>query len=331
MELFTRLRVMLSEFEASILHLQVFGSTHASSAGTEALRRVFGRIDWPVTWVEGAACDHQPIAGLQALAATGVQVQRITLGRQVVGSAFADGSTRHCLVGGLGPARKSLSRPGQTSQTLDHLEHALEQAGFTLADTVRTWFFLDDLLSWYSQFNQVRTQRYGRVSFHSGSIPASTGVAGRNPAGAALAVAAWAIQPGDASTGIEEVASPLQCPAPTYGSSFSRAMEISSPAGRRLLISGTASIALEGQTIWKDNVPKQVALTMQVVTAILRSRGFDLSDVTRATAYFKHRRDVRAFRDWCAAHHAPSLPVVEAECDICRDDLLFELEADAWR
>jgi enamine deaminase RidA (YjgF/YER057c/UK114 family) len=331
MELFTRLRVRLSEFDASILHLQVFGSTEAGPAGTEALRRVFGHIEYPVTWVEGAACDNQPIAGLQAFAVTGTVVERITLGRQVVGSVFAEGATRHCLLGGLGPNRKSLCRQAQTAQTFENLEQALEQAGFALADTLRTWFFLDELLSWYAEFNQVRTERYGRVNFRSGSIPASTGVAGRNPAGTALAVAAWAVQRGDTSTRIEEVASPLQCPAPAYGSSFSRAMEISSPAGRRLFISGTASIALEGQTMWKDNIHKQVALTMDVVTAILRSRGFTLNEVSRATAYFKNRGDVRAFRDWCAAHNARSLPVVAAECAICRDDLLFELEADACK
>jgi hypothetical protein len=30
------------------------------------------------------------------------------------------------------------------------------------------------------------------------------------------------------------------------------------------------------------------------------------------------------------AHGLPTLPVTVVECDICRNDLLFELEADAW-
>jgi len=35
-----------------------------------------------------------------------------------------------------------------------------------------------------------------------------------------------------------------------------------------------------------------------------------------------------AFRKWCRADGLSSLPVVEAHCDRCRDDLLFEIEAD---
>ena len=99
----------------------------------------------------------------------------------------------------------------------------------------------------------------------------------------------------------------------------------------RLFISGTASISPDGRTLWPEDARKQVAQTMQVVEAILQSRGFSFSDLTRATAYFKHCADVRAFTDWCASDGRFSLPVVFANCDVCRDDLLFELEADAWR
>jgi hypothetical protein len=78
-------------------------------------------------------------------------------------------------------------------------------------------------------------------------------------------------------------------------------------------------------------VRKQVASTFEVVEAILQSRGFAFSDITRATAYFKNRAQVRAFTEWCAARELRFLPVVTAQCGICRDELLFELEADAWQ
>ena len=45
------------------------------------MRRVFGRIDWPVTWVEGAACDDHPIAGMQAFAFSAGRVNPITAQR----------------------------------------------------------------------------------------------------------------------------------------------------------------------------------------------------------------------------------------------------------
>jgi enamine deaminase RidA (YjgF/YER057c/UK114 family) len=295
------------------------------------MRRVFGRIDWPVTWVEGAAYDEHPIAGMQAFVFDADQVSRVTLDGRVVGSVFEEGGLRHCLLGGLGPNPGLVLRPDQCRQTLGNLEKSLSQAGFWMADLVRTWFYLDDLLSWYGEFNKVRTEAYSQIRFRAGSLPASTGISGKNPAGAALVVGAWAAQPLEAAAQIAEAGSPLQCPAPAYGSSFSRAMEITSRRGRRLLISGTASIAPGGETLWPEDTRKQIDLTMEVVQAILVARQYEFADITRATAYFKNRADIPLFSAWCAARALRSMPVVVAQSGICRDDLLFELEADAWK
>jgi enamine deaminase RidA (YjgF/YER057c/UK114 family) len=331
MELFSRLGQALKDSDIVPVNLLIFGSLSAHPAAEEAMRRVFGRIDWPVTWVEGAACEDHPIAGIQTFAFSAGRVNPIVLNGRVVGSVFEDGVLRHCLLGGLGPSLYSASRPDQFWQTLGHLETALARAGFALGDVVRTWFYLDDLLSWYHNFNQVRTQAYARIKFRGGTAPASTGISGRNPAGAALVVGAWAVQPLDSSAHIAEVHSPLQCPATAYGSSFSRAMEISSSQGRRVLISGTASIAPGGQTLWPGNFRQQIRHTMEVVEIILASRGFQFADITRATAYLKDRSGLPEWAAWCAGRNLQSMPAVATQCGICRDDLLFELEADAWK
>lgn len=329
--MFGRLAETLKELDATTLHLQVFGSVGARAAGMEAMRESFGAIDWPVTWVEGAACDGGPIAGLQALAFAGGEVQRLRADGRVVGSVFEDGAFRHCLLGGLGPNEITAPRTEQTKQTLDQLAAALAQGGFAFADVARTWFFLDNMLAWYDEFNRVRTQIYSGIKFRTGALPASTGIGGRNPALSALVAGAWAARPLNAGARVAEIASPLQGPASAYGSAFSRAIEMSSPQGRRLLISGTASIAPDGRTLWQDDARGQVAQTMRVVEAILRSRDFSWPDLTRATGYFKHQPDARLFGEWCAAHDQPNLPVVLTNCDVCRDDLLFEIELDAWR
>ena len=328
MEMFGRLAATLEELDTTIVYLMVFGPINANAAGTEAMRQFFGKLDWPVTWVEGAACDGGPIAGIHVFALTGSDVKRIVKDGHVVGSVIEDETMRQCFLGGMGPNQISSCQAEQTRETLQNMVEALAQAGFSFGDVIRTWFYLDDLLSWYGDFNQARTRAYSHIQFRTGSLPASTGISGRNPRGTALTAAAWAIQPLNPSVHIEEVASPLQCPAPAYGSSFSRAMEISSVHSRRLLVSGTASIAPDGQTLWKGDVNKQVNQTMKVIESILHSRKFSFSDLTRATAYFKHQAGVQAFKEWCAAHNLSSMPVILANCGICRDDLLFELEAD---
>jgi enamine deaminase RidA (YjgF/YER057c/UK114 family) len=125
------------------------------------------------------------------------------------------------------------------------------------------------------------------------------------------------------------VQSPKQSDALEYGSSFSRAAEIAMPDHRRLLVSGTASIDSEGNSVNIGDVEAQVAFTMQVVGAILQSRGMDFSDVTRAIAYFKHAEDAPVFDKYCIDSKLLQLPLISAQGDICRDDLLFEIEVDA--
>lgn len=324
---FDRLSTLLDG--AAIVHMFLYGCPGISAAAADPMRRALGEICWPITSVEGAACDSHPLAGIQVFGVDEGAVQRIQLDGQNVGSVFEDGATKHCLMGGLLPTQRFSSRSDQTKQALEVLEASLVQAGFAIADTARTWFFLDDILSWYKQFNEARTEVYSGIKFRTHSLPASTGVGASNPAGAALTLAAWAMQSEHPGTGAREIASPLQCPAPAYGSSFSRASEYPSAAGRHLLISGTASIALQGETLWKNDVHRQVEETMRVVEAIVQSRCGSLRDLTRATAYFKHSGDAGVFREWCAARDLHSLVAVPAKCDICRDALLFEFEGEA--
>jgi len=68
---------------------------------------------------------------------------------------------------------------------------------------------------------------------------------------------------------------------------------------------------------------------MKVVNGILRSYGITFSDVTRATAYLKHRADAPASAEWCSENSMNLLPTVTLQADICRQELLFEIEVDA--
>jgi enamine deaminase RidA (YjgF/YER057c/UK114 family) len=324
-----RLAADLAARDAALLSLMVYGSIAAREEIERAMRDALGEAQWPVTWIEGASCTDSPLAGVQAFAVSGRPVRRVRLGSRIVGSVYEDDGARHCLLGGLGPTALSLGAPAQTQQALGNLEWALDQAGFELADVVRTWFYNDDILGWYGDFNRVRSAHYAGVKWRTGSLPASTGIGARNLDGAALALAAWAMRPLDGVARAREVGSPLQCPAPAYGSAFSRAMELASGGWRRLLVSGTASIYPDGKTAWVGNPKKQVDLTMEVVGAILQSRGLDFRNVTRATAYYRHPLYQPYFDAWLAARDLRAMPVVHTHSVICRDDLLFEIELDA--
>ena len=126
-----------------------------------------------------------------------------------------------------------------------------------------------------------------------------------------------------------EVPSPLQSSATQYGSSFSRAVELELPDLRRLYISGTASIDEQGKTVFIGDTAGQVRQTMEVVQAILHSREMDWGDVTRSLVYFKRGTDAPLFEKHRQENGVPPFPAITVENDICRDELLFEIEVDA--
>lgn len=325
-----RLAEILNSLEATVVRQIAFGSIAASKPTMAALRQAFDTLDLPLTWVEGLGCDGSSLAGIQTHAVTGVEVQALPFGANSSARIWRDTAATHCVISSLGPTRKELSAPEQTHETLQNLQRNLAQADMTMKDVARTWFFLDDILSWYGEFNRVRNDFFERSELRPGSLPASTGVRGRNPTGAALTAAAWAVKPhSDAGNVLHFVPSPKQCAATAYGSAFSRAVEISSAGQRRLLVSGTASIEPGGKTAHAGDVRAQIELTMEVVGAILASRGLGYNDVSRATAYFKSGADLPVFQRWLEENELRAMPVVNTGCEICREDLLFEIEVDA--
>jgi enamine deaminase RidA (YjgF/YER057c/UK114 family) len=333
--MFGRLRDLLRENGASVVRHSVFGARAARERTLKAAEDALGRLDWPVSWVEGdeaRACNNgfaDALAGMQVLAVSGAPVETVRLDGRIVGRLYSDGWARNLLLGDLVAKDPSAPRPEQSRQVFELLARALGQAGMTMKDVARTWLYLEDLLSWYRPFNEVRAIFFQEQGLLRGRIPASTGIHGRNPAGSAVLAGAWAVQALDPAFAMRELPSPLQCPAPKYGSCFSRAMELATPDLTRVFVSGTASIAPDGCSARPNDSRGQIDLTMEVIEAILAQRGLGFEDVTRAITYFKRIGDEKDFRDWCAERRLTAFPTVSMQTDVCRDELLFEIELDA--
>ena len=185
------------------------------------------------------------------------------------------------------------------------------------------------MLEWYEEFNAARTNFFNSRKVFDGLLPASTGIGARNGEGKALVAGALAIRPRTDRVHIKEIESPLQCSATEYRSSFSRAVEVELRSCRLLIISGTASIAPNGESLFADNVVKQIDRTLDVVEALLQSRGMNWGDTKRGVAYFRDLEAFSAFEACCRKRNIPRLPVLRVQLTICRDDLLFEIELDA--
>lgn len=216
----------------------------------------------------------------------------------------------------------------QAVNLFDKIHRILQHFGAGFSNVIRTWLYARNILDWYDELNRSRNDFFERHDIYHQLVPASTGIGAANPQGRAIATQVLAVVPKHNRTLIRQAHSPLQCPALNYRSSFSRAISLLAPGMHRLYISGTASINASGQTVNIDDTSAQINLTMQVLEAILKKAGMNWGDAVSSLAYFKHREDFALFDDYCRKHHL-ALPHIKLHADICRADLLFELELDA--
>ncbi len=313
-------------------HMQIISQDMFTSIGAAKTIRAIaevalGQPRWPVTWIDSG--DGRAFAGTQIWAVSGTSVQPMTHEGNVTGSVFEDRYATYCRLGGLSSPHRRQSRHQQAAAVLGQMEAALSARGLHFAHTLRTWFYLDDILSWYGDFNRVRDAFFREHDVFGRLVPASTGIGAANVSRSALVAGLLAAKPKNGCVAINPVPSPLQCPAIDYGSSFSRAVEIELPDHRRLYVSGTASIAPDGRTIHIGDAEAQTGKTIDVVAAILESRGMHWTDVVRGIAYVRNATDIPIYARYCRTHGLPLMPVVIMNSTICRDDLLFELEVDA--
>jgi enamine deaminase RidA (YjgF/YER057c/UK114 family) len=310
-----------------IVSVEVLGMSAADRKSLTTLTAALGGPNAPLAWVENSRTDN--LCGVHIWAISGAVAEPLFFEGRRAGTLFDDGYCQYCRLVGLLPTNVTLARPEQAQSVFGQMETVLHSGGMAFSDVLRTWFYNDDILAWYREFNGVRTQFFQDQKVFEGLLPASTGVAGRNALDAALLSGLIAVRSEEESVKAFEVPSPLQSPASQYGSSFSRAVELELPDLRRLYVSGTASIDEHGKTIFIDDCAGQVRQTMEVVQAILHSREMDWGDVTRALAYFKRAADAPLFEKYRQEHGVPAFPAIVVENDICREELLFEIEVDA--
>jgi enamine deaminase RidA (YjgF/YER057c/UK114 family) len=200
-------------------------------------------------------------------------------------------------------------------------------SGASLFDVARTWLWMDDVLAWYPQLNQVRNTYFTEKGLFArpGSMPASTGI-GVSPRGGRIALdflAAW----GAPATVQRFHAIGNQQSAYEYGSAFARASQVQTPGGTTVFCSGTAAIDAAGKTCHLGDIPAQVAMTIDNVRAVLRDMHCLDSDVVQAMAYCA----TPAVAEHFVAEHRDGLnwPILTMLGDVCRGDLLFEIEVTA--
>jgi len=330
-QIFSGIRDVLHSKNAHIFQERVFATESVMEKVARTRSQVYGDIDDGVT-PSFLICRQGllgPLAGVQVHAISTdnspevVCVDAIPSGRIV----YAPG----CRYLGLSAISvPQAGKPMQQAQAmLEKAESALKQFGADFLSVPRTWIWLHDIISWYDDFNRVRNEFFserGILGEESRSpMPASTGI-GLSPAnGAMCAMDLTAVlQP---SGSIEYLqAGGRQHSAFEYGSAFSRASRAITPAGQMVFASGTASINASGATTNIGDAAGQINTTIDNVQAVLRDMRCTHKDVVQVTAYCKTPEVEQIFNELKSGFNWPWVTMI---CDICRSELLFEIEAAA--
>jgi enamine deaminase RidA (YjgF/YER057c/UK114 family) len=321
----------LESENAHVLSQLIFGSCKYYNKHIEILEKLSDSFSWPVTWLHGDGCSCDCLTSTQVIAVAGVDVDHIILDGVRVGSCYKDEYAEYCYLGNITTDDLSCSKSDQALAAYNKMERALNSINMKFTDVIRMWNYLDNLLEWYDEFNVMRTAFFNKHDVFRSIVPAGTGIGAGNPLNAAYIGELFAVKPLNNNDDLKMYAlpSPMQCPALDYKSSFSRAIEIDLPSSRYISISGTASIEPGGDTVFLDDTAGQIELTMKVISEILKSRNMSWSDTVKAIAYFKDINEKILFDEYLRKNNYPHLPVAIVHADICRDNLLFELELDA--
>ena len=329
-ELFTAVAEKLKETDSHILQERVFLTANALEVARSRRAEIYGKLDDGVspTWLIADEGIYGQIAAVQVHAVTGCSTPEVLVHDGAACGRIVKMTEMNYVT--LSNIRKPelATRSEQAAAMLQKAEAILKTVGGDFFDVPRTWMWLDNILEWYGDFNQVRNEFFverGILARGNYKMPASTGIglASENGSFSAMELAA-VIGDGELIEYLD--AGGNQQSAYDYGSAFSRAATAKTPAGRAVFVSGTASIDADGNTTNLDDAKLQIADTIQNIQAVLGQCGCSDTDIVQAMAYSKTPEIEKLFNEkW------PDLqwPLISAIADVCRDDLLFEIEVIA--
>ena len=121
----------------------------------------------------------------------------------------------------------------------------------------------------------------------------------------------------------------LQNSAFRYGSAFARSFVVEnySQFYKLIYLSGTASIDKWGQTVYVDNFNGQIDVTFNTIKQLIHGHSMDLSNICEGTVFLKSREYLQDFLLYLEKQGLTENPFIITVADVCRDNLLFEIDA----
>ena len=257
------------------------------------------------------------------------------------------GDERLLFVEGIPVSDFSKSVRKQSDEVFAKLDNLLSQYGFAVDDIVRQWNYIGNIVSYrdgkqnYQEFNDARSCYYGEGDWCNG-YPAATGI---GAACEGIIVGGIAFK-NLKQKSIYPIDNPLQIAAHVYSKrvlvdddenamkstpKFERAKLIETQRGACCFVSGTASIRGEESTD-ASSARLQTIRTIENIEHLVSKENlvkygckpYDLHYV-QLQVFIKHAKDYEDVKSVVEEAY-PNIPVVYTIADVCRSELLVEIE-----
>lgn len=258
-----------------------------------------------------------------------------------------DGGDKLLFIEGIPASDFSQSVRTQSDEVFVKLDSLLSAYGFEVDDIVRQWNYIGNIVSYrdgkqnYQEFNDARSAYYGKGGWHNG-YPAATGI---GAACEGIVVGGIALKKAGES-GIYPIDNPLQIAAHVYSKKvliddaenavkstpkFERAKLIETSHGACCFVSGTAAIRGE-ESMDASSAKLQTIKTIENIEYLVSKENlvrfgckpYSLK-YTQLQVFIKNAEDYEEVRVEVEKAY-PNMPVVYTIADVCRSELLVEIE-----
>jgi len=225
----------------------------------------------------------------------------------------------------------------QSVDVLGYVEQLLNKEGFPINSIVRQWNYIEQITKFngedqhYQSFNNARADFYDKTIWVKG-YPAATGI-GTNLGGVLIDFDAVMLT--SDSDSITPIDNKLQIAAHAYSErvlesalsqkktpKFERAKSLTIDGNCLIYVSGTAAIRGE-ESLKGVGVSEQLRITMENIAVLI-----DNAKLSLLRVYLKNKEDFEVTREQLSIMQ-PDITVSYMCADVCRDELLIEIEGIA--
>ena len=331
----------------------VFLRNASDQASCEAVfARYYGKQPPLTSFVVQPPCSGAALA-LEAWGISGQGVCIEGFGTKALAVSYDGVRWVHCA----GVKSKLNGAYAQTIDVLQQMQKALKIAGTDFEHVVRTWFCLGRITATergaqrYMELNRARSDFYDEIRFccsvpmptiPQGIYPASTGI---GMTGEGLVASCLSLQTKRQDAFLLPLENPLQTPAYAYPPKYS----VKSPKFARAKalvlgnyvttwISGTASV-VHSESRYRGDIDHQTNQTIDNIERLIAPENFSfhgikgagaaLKDIAKIRVYLRRTEDFPTCKAICERRFGP-VPAIYAIADICRPELLVEIEGVAF-